>query len=287
MSCLGISSLGLSFTPSILGGAPGPHWRDVEAHRVKSDGTLQREEFWRWPNERGVFLGAFYDRDRFPVDPREYAGERVERHEGDSVYESVPGNRVMHLREHIPSGDLYDRARTGPPEIIMTKCFLILWGSVPYTAGMMAMNLVAAVVHTLIVIQEALSAACENGLWAGCATLGGGLYERVGSDLFIVAMSPIYMLGLQAGALVGLISQDDGVRIMDKVERAWHRDASYRDALQYSEYVESGENRRRVPDSVLDEIMTKTYIMAWCLLRRGNRVDPQFAFIQEPQANNV
>ncbi len=259
MSCGGILPLGLSFTPTCLGGTPGPHWRYVDAHVRNADGTLERETLWRsrWDD-------IFYDQSHIAVSPEELSRLEILRNERGDQY--AIRDRIAHLREHIESGDLYDQSMTGDDATIAAKSFnILILGSVPYALGMMTVNILAAAVHLLIVIKEAFSElydqGCVDGLPAFFARLATGLWDDVLPDLFTVVASPIYWLGIETGALVGLISQNDGMRIISKVERAWHRNASYRDDVRYGV---------RRSDYTLDFIH-KVLFLAWCFQSRKNR----------------
>ena len=180
---------------------------------------------------------------------------------------------------------MYDQATCGPPDVIVAKSFVILYGSIPYAMGMMAVNIVAAAIHTLIVIQDACVAfwnsRCLMGLPTFVVTLGAGLCVTVLPDLFIAATSPIFWLGIEAVAVVGLLSPYDGMRIIDKVERVWHRNATYRDDVRHRSYDDTCDRFVRRDDhsfpvdvsGYLAELSLRVLFLAVCLQRRGNRQD--------------
>lgn len=220
------------------------------AYQRIANGNYQQEQYVRWPDARGQVAGRFHDRYGEPAPRFVFAHTDIQQHRNN---ESIAANRVRYFRQHIPSGDLYDRVKTGGPCLVRTKCYLIFLAAIPYALGMMVANVVAAAVHFLIVLSHFFV------LIPGTEAVTG---HTVLSDLTIVLLSPLFCAALMAGGAIGLVSQDTGMRIIDRVETAWHRNATYRDDLRYSDDAEGWF-----------ELFSRPFFLAECLLKRGNAGD--------------
>lgn len=169
---------------------------------------------------------------------------------------------VIRFTENIQTGEFYKFDHGNDPFNIGMKCFLIGVFSPAYALAMIGADLILALYHTILVAREAFRA---GSFVEFCTRFGTGFAEHAVPDLLTVVETPLFWAGVEVGALIGLLFPNDGREIVAKVERAWHRNATYRDDLRHGD--ESRAPRRRLPDFLNRDVC----FLAYCFQPRGTR----------------
>lgn len=164
--------------------------------------------------------------------------------------------RIIQAVQNIATGELYNYEDHNEAADVAMKCFCICVFSPVYALYVIAADLLLALLHTVLVIKEAFA---EHTFVDFCKCLGEGFVSQVLDDLKMAALSPLFWVGVELGAIVGLLSPNDGREIVAKVERAWHRGATREDDLRHRTHV------KEVPS-----LLHHTWFLAYCFQPRGN-----------------
>lgn len=91
----------------------------------------------------------------------------------------------------------------------------------------------------------------------------------LGSDLFTLVASPLYWLGLELGAVIGIFAPYEGRKIMARIEMSWHRAKSYKEDFRFTPFIE----KRNMSLYDVTGASSGACFIGFCLLVRGNLED--------------
>jgi hypothetical protein len=163
------------------------------------------------------------------------------------------------------TGELY---LNDPLCSVRIKCCLISTFSVLYGAAMMTAQFIKVVVGVARLALDVLRALCDCSCEKVFTAVQQHFNGDLGSDLCTLALSPLYWLGLELGALIGaLYSPYEGRKIVTHIEMKWHRTDDYKMDPRFIPFIEKR-------NMALHEIVSpEACFLAFCFTVRGHMDD--------------
>ena len=180
--------------------------------------------------------------------------------------------------QEISTGDLYGIGKSRPdsPAIIAFKAVQIFFGIFIYAPGIMLVNLIRIITDTLSIFCRVMKDVGTNYMTKSFASFLGNIgmvlvYEipsAISEDIWRIARTPIFALGLQAACLFAIISPFEGRKWIAKCELEWHQNVTYRSDLSRVKNIAEDFG---ILFSALQE--GRILYLANCMQKRGNIKD--------------
>jgi len=190
-----------------------------------------------------------------------------------------PIPEVFHYVMENSTGDLYgvQEKNLGAPSRFITaiKSTTILAAIFPYTICMVAwrfINFSADVFEIAMSVPSQFAAdyqpkgivtALTNGIFHPLTELLRSFTENISK----VVRSPFYALAMAFAALYGILIPFEGMKLISKVEKAWHNNVSHRSDIRYSQG--SWLSTTLFEDFKAARTGTVFYL-GYCMQKRGN-----------------
>ncbi len=196
----------------------------------------------------------------------------------DRDHNPAPGevhrDLVLHYLEDIQTGEFYLYEEHNDAGDIWLKCILLSVFTAPYAVATMTVGLAFTLVGVMTVALDVLvkfgqelesKGFCESAsnLLSGIVT---GFGKEIWPSLRMTILTPLCFVGVEIGALVGLVFPFDGRKLIVRVQTLWFNGATYRNDPRYH-----FDRHRNAEQPEPENMGRMVFFVAWCFLPRGSR----------------